>query len=192
MKLAVITGSTRPGRTTHKQSAWIVATAKQLSGVEVEHVDLRDFPLPLFNEAVSPRYNPNRTPEPAVQKWLDKIGSFDAYIYVTPEYNHSMPGELKNSFDYLTWELKRKPTAIASHGTVGGARAAMHLKEVLSEAQSVVIPNFNAIAHMSDLIDEDGTLDAAAAANPYGPQAQLDSLLGELQWYSDALSAARA
>lgn len=192
MKLAVITGSTRPGRTTHKQSAWIVATAKQLSGVEVEHVDLRDFPLPLFNEAVSPRYNPNRTPEPAVQKWLDKIGSFDAYIYVTPEYNHSMPGELKNSFDYLTWELKRKPTAIASHGTVGGARAAMHLKEVLSEAQSVVIPNFNAIAHMGDLIDEDGTLDAAAAANPYGPQAQLDSLLGELQWYSDALSAARA
>lgn len=192
MKLAVITGSTRPGRTTHKQSAWIVASAKQLSGVEVEHVDLRDFPLPLFNEAVSPRYNPNRTPEPAVQKWLDKIGSFDAYIYVTPEYNHSMPGELKNSFDYLTWELKRKPTAIASHGTVGGARAAMHLKEVLSEAQSVVIPNFNAIAHMSDLIDEDGTLDAAAAANPYGPQAQLDSLLGELQWYSDALSAARA
>lgn len=192
MKLAVITGSTRPGRTTHKQSAWIVATAKQLSGVEVEHVDLRDFPLPQFNEAVSPRYNPNRTPEPAVQKWLDKIGSFDAYIYVTPEYNHSMPGELKNSFDYLTWELKRKPTAIASHGTIGGARAAMHLKEVLSEAQSVVIPNFNAIAHMSDLIDEDGTLDAAAAANPYGPQAQLDSLLSELQWYSDALSAARA
>ncbi len=62
MKLAVITGSTRPGRTTDRQSTWIVNTAKQLTGVEVEHVDLRDFPLPLFNEAVSPRYNPSRTP----------------------------------------------------------------------------------------------------------------------------------
>jgi NAD(P)H-dependent FMN reductase len=191
MKLAVITGATRPNRTTHRQSAWIVNTAQQLAGVEVEHVDLRDFPLPFFNEPISPRYNPDRTPEPAVQKWLDKIGSFDAYICVTPEYNHSIPGELKNTFDYLTWELKHKPTAIASHGTVGGARAAMHLKEILSEAQAVVIPNFSAVAHMSDVIDEDGNLDATVATNPYGPQAQLDALLAELQWYSDALVAAR-
>lgn len=191
MKLAVITGATRPNRTTHRQSAWIVKTAKQLAGVEVEHVDLRDFPLPFFNEPISPRYNPDRTPEPAVQKWLDKIGGFDAYIYVTPEYNHSIPGELKNTFDYLTGELKRKPSAIASHGTVGGARAAMHLKEVLSEAQSVVIPNFSAVAHMSDVIDEEGNLDDTVAANPYGPQSQLGALLAELQWYSDALKAAR-
>ncbi|MEO6513746.1 MAG: NAD(P)H-dependent oxidoreductase [Candidatus Saccharimonadales bacterium] len=192
MKLAVITGATRPGRQTPKQSAWIIKTASQIDGVEVEHVDLKDYPMPFFNEAISPRYNPDRQPEAAVQKWLDKIGSFDAYVFVTPEYNHSIPGELKNAFDYQTWELKHKPAAVASHGTVGGARAAMVLKEVLSEGQAVVIPKFSAVHGISELIDEEGNLDATAAANPYGPQGQLNALLEELKWYSDALAAARS
>jgi NAD(P)H-dependent FMN reductase len=192
MKLAVITGATRPERKTIRQSQWIVKTAAKVADVEVEHVDLRDYPLPFFNEPISPRYNPNRQPEPAVQKWLDKIGSFDAYIFVTPEYNHSIPGELKNVFDFITWELKRKPVAVASHGSYGGVRAALMLKVILSEGQAVVIPNFSAVTGMSDVIDEEGVLDAAAAANPYGPQGQLDGLLAELKWYSDALAAARA
>lgn len=192
MKLAVITGATRPGRQTPKQSQWIVNTANELSGVTAEHVDLKDYPMPFFNEAISPRYNPNRDIDPAVQKWLDKIADFDAYVFVTPEYNHTIPGELKNAFDYMTWEIKRKPAAVASHGTVGGARAAMTLKEVLSEGQAVVIPQFSAVHGISELISEDGVLDATAAANPYGPQAQLDNLLSELKWHSDALAAARA
>ena len=192
MKLAVITGATRPGRQTPRQSAWIAKTAAQIEGVEVEHVDIKDYPLAFFNAAISPRYNPDRTPEPAVQKWLDKIGSFDAYVFVTPEYNHSIPGELKHVFDSMTWELKHKPAAVASHGTVGGARAAMVLKEVLSEGQAVVIPKFSAVHGISELIDEEGNLDAAAAANPYGPQTQLNTLLEELKWYSDALSEARS
>jgi NAD(P)H-dependent FMN reductase len=192
MKLAVITGATRPGRKTVRQSLWIVKTATQVEGVEVEHVDLKDYPLPFFDEPVSPRYNPDRKPVPAVQKWLDKINQFDAYIFVTPEYNHAMPGELKNVFDFMTWELKRKPAAVASHGSYGGARAALTLKVVLSESQAVVIPNFSAIAGMSEVIDEAGTLDATVAAKPYGPQGQLDALLAELKWYSDVLSAARA
>jgi NAD(P)H-dependent FMN reductase len=192
MKLAVITGATRPGRTTPRQSKWIVNTASKLDGVEVEHVDLKDYPMPFFNEAISPRYNPERTIDPAVQRWLDKISSFDAYIFVTPEYNHSIPGELKNVFDFMTTELYHKPAATASHGTVGGARAAMHLKEILSEARAVVIPQFSVIAGMSDVIDEDGVLNAEVAANPYGPQGQLDGLLNELKWYSNALAPARS
>jgi len=192
MKLAVITGATRPGRHTVRQSQWIVKTATKIDGVEVEHVDLKDYQLPFFNEAISPRYNSERKPESAVQKWLDKIGSFDAYIFVTPEYNHSIPGELKNVFDFMTWELKRKPVAVASHGSYGGVRAALQLKAVLSESQAAVIPNFNAIVHMSGVIDEEGNLSEEAAANPYGPQAQLDGLLAELKWYSDALASARA
>jgi NAD(P)H-dependent FMN reductase len=147
--------------------------------------------MPFFNEAISPRYNPDRKPEPSVQKWLDKINEFDAYVFVTPEYNHSIPGELKNAFDFITWELNRKPAAIVSHGTVGGARAAMHLKEVISEGHAVPIPNFVALAGMSDLIDEDGNLAESAKANPYGPQKTLEGLLDELQWYSDALTPAR-
>jgi NAD(P)H-dependent FMN reductase len=191
MKLAVVIGTTREGRQTPKQARWIANTAEKLADTTVEIVDLADYDLPIFNEAISPRYNPNREIAPEVQPWLDKIGSFDAYVFVTPEYNHSIPGVLKNAFDYLTWELLKKPTAVASHGTVSGARAAMHLKEILSEAQSVVIPKFSAVHGMSELITEDGVLDAEAAANPYGPQGQLDALLEELKWYSDALSAAR-
>lgn len=122
MKLAIITGATRPGRQTPRQSQWIIKTAAQLEGVEVEHIDLKDYPMPFFNEASSPRYNQNREVDPAVQNWLSKIEQFDAYVFVTPEYNHTIPGELKNVFDYMTWELKHKPAAVASHGTVGGAR----------------------------------------------------------------------
>ena len=192
MKLAVITGATRPGRQTVRQSSWIIRTASQIEDVEVQHVDLKDYPLPFFNESVSPRYNSDRTPEPSVQKWLDRIASFDAYIFVTPEYNHSIPGELKNAFDFMTWELKHKPTAVASHGSYGGVRAALQLKLILSEGQSVVIPNFSAIAGMSNIIDEEGSLDAEVAADPYGPQTQLNTLLAELKWYSDALAAARS
>lgn len=192
MKLAVITGATRPGRQTPRQSQWIVNTASTLEDVEVEHVDLKDYPMPFFNEAVSPRYNPQRDIDPAVQKWLSKIGEFDAYVFVTPEYNHSIPGELKNAFDFMTSQLKRKPAALASHGMYGGARAAMHLKEILSEGQAVVIPNSSAVVGMSNKITEDGVLDAEIAANPYGPQGQLNGMLSELKWYSDALSAARA
>lgn len=66
-----------------------VITASKLDGVEVEHVDLKDYPMPFFNEPVSPRYNPNRDTDPAVQKWLDKINEFDAYVFVTPKYNQA-------------------------------------------------------------------------------------------------------
>lgn len=191
MKLGIIVGSTRQNRQTPKQALWVAHTARQIDGVDVEIIDLKDYPLPFFDESISPRYNPDRKVAPEVQKFLDKIEEQDAYIFVTPEYNHSIPGVLKNAFDYLTWEMKRKPATIVSHGTVGGARAAMHLKEIISEGQAVPIPNFVAFSHMSDAIDEEGVLSEEVKANPYGPQGALNAALNELQWYSDALSAAR-
>jgi NAD(P)H-dependent FMN reductase len=187
MRLAVIVGTTRQNRQTLKQAAWVQKSAQAVDGVEVELVDLADYPMPFFEEGVSPRYNPKREIDPTAKKWLDKVQSFDAYIFVTPEYNHSIPGVLKNAFDYMDWQLLRKPAAIVSHGTVGGARAAMHLKEIISEARAVPIPNFVALAGMSDKIDDDGNLAAEASYQ----QTVLDELLTELKWYSDALSAAR-
>ena len=192
MKLAIVVGSTRQGRQTLKQAKWVLKTASAMDGVEAELVDLKDYPMPFMEEAISPRYNPNREVDPAVQPWLDKIGDFEAYVFVTPEYNHSIPGVLKNAFDYLTWELQHKPVAIVSHGTVGGARAAMHLKEIVSEGQAVPMSKFVAFHGVSEAIDEDGNLDATIAANPYGPAGALAAVLAELVWYSDALSAARA
>ncbi|HEX8227303.1 MAG TPA: NAD(P)H-dependent oxidoreductase [Candidatus Saccharimonadales bacterium] len=192
MKLGIIVGSTRQGRQTIKEALWVANAAKQLEGAEVEVIDLNDYPMPFFAEPVSPRYNPNRQIDPTAKKYLDKLAEQDAYVFVTAEYNHSMPAVLKNSFDYLDWQMVRKPAAIVSHGTVGGARAAMHLKEVISEGKALPISEFVAITGMSDIIDEDGNLAESAKANPYGPQGALEGLLKELQWTSDALAAARA
>jgi NAD(P)H-dependent FMN reductase len=194
MKLAVIVGSTREGRKTEQQAKWVTNTAKQLESVEVELVDLRDYPMPFFDEAISPRYNPERKIDPAVAPWLKKLEEFDAYIFVTPEYNHSITGVLKNALDYVTWEFVHKPVAVVSHGSNGGARAMTDLKEILSESRAVLVPVLSslAISGMSEIIDEEGNISEAAKANPYGPQSGLDTLLSDLQWYSDALATARA
>jgi NAD(P)H-dependent FMN reductase len=191
MKLGIIIGTTRQGRQSTKQANWVAKTAAKYEDVEVTVIDLADYPMPFFDEAISPRYNPDRTPAPEVQKFLDVVAAQDAYVFVTPEYNHSIPAVLKNAFDYLTWEMNRKPAAIVSHGTVGGARAAMHLKEILSEGKAVPIPNFVAFSHMSDNITDDGELSEEVKANPYGPQSTLEGLLDELVWYGEVLKAGR-
>ncbi len=194
MKLAIIIGTTREGRKTEQQAKWVFNTAKQLEDTNVELVDLRDYPMPFFDEPISPRYNPDRKIDPAVKPWLAKLEEFDAYVFVTPEYNHSITGVMKNALDYVTWELLHKPVAVISHGSNGGARAMTDLKEILSESRAVPIPTVSstAMSGMSEMIDEDGNLSEAAKANPYGPQNGLDTLLKDLQWYSNALAAARA
>ncbi len=191
MKLAIIVGSTRQARQTLKQAKWVEKTAQETDGINPQIIDLADYPMPFFNEPISPRYNPKREIDPSVKKWLDAIQDFDAYIFVTPEYNHSITGVLKNAIDYLTTELNRKPSAIVSHGSVGGARASVQLKEILSESRSVVIPNAVAFLGLVDGVDDQGNISPELKANPYSPQAALNMLLTELKWYSDALAAAR-
>jgi NAD(P)H-dependent FMN reductase len=194
MKLAIIIGSTREGRKTDRQAKWAYNTAKQAEGIDAELVDLRDYPMPFFDEPISPRYNPDRQVDPAVKPWLAKLEEFDAFLFVTAEYNHSLTGVLKNALDYVTWEFVHKPAAVISHGSAGGARAMTDLKEILSESQAAVIPVGSPLAtvHMSEILDEEGNMTEEAKANPYGPQGALDVLLVELKWYSDALSEARA
>ena len=191
MNLAIIVGSTRQNRQSIKEAQWVAKTAEKLDGVKVKLIDLVDYPMPFFNEPMSPRYNPNREIDPDVKKWLDVIAPFDAYIFVTPEYNHSIPGVLKNALDFVTIEFVHKPAAVVSHGSVGGARAAVMLKEILSESRAVVIPSTVAFVAISEGIDEEGNLSEEMMDNPYGPQAALKALLDDLQWYSDALEAAR-
>jgi len=194
MKLGIIVGTTREGRKTPQQAKWVFNTAEKMEDVEAELVDLKDYPMPFFDEPISPRYNPDRKIDPAAVPWLKKLESFDAYVFVTPEYNHSVPGVLKNAMDYVTWEMQKKPVQVVSHGAAGGARAATDLKEILSESKAVPLPTASPLAMvgMSELIDENGNLSEEAKAKPYGPQAALDGVLEELKWYSDVLAAARA
>jgi NAD(P)H-dependent FMN reductase len=194
MKLAIIVGATREGRKTLQQAKWVFSTAKQAEGIDAELVDLKDYPMPFFDEPISPRYNPDRKIDPAAIPWLDKLTEADAYVFVTPEYNHSVTGVLKNAMDYVTWEMQRKPAQVVSHGASGGARAATDLKEILSESKAVPLPTYSALAMvgMSDKIDEEGSLAEELKAAPYGPQTALDAMLADLKWHSDALAAARA
>lgn len=191
MKLQIIIGSTRPNRMTERLAKWVANEAKQLEDTTVELVDLADYPMPFLDEPISPRYNPNRQINSVAGKWVAKLAEADAYIFVTPEYNHSISGVLKNALDYVTTELVKKPATVVGHGSVGGARAIMHLKEILSESQAAIIPKAVAFAGAGQSLDEAGVLDETVKANPYGPQASLNATLEELKWYSDALSAAR-
>lgn len=194
MKLAIIVAATRIGRKSMNQAKWAANLAAEIDGIETEIVDLKDYPMPFFDEPVSPRYNPNRQSVPEVKKWLDKLTQFDAYLFVTAEYNHSIPGVLKNALDYVDFQFVHKPGAVISHGSAGGGRAQVHLKQVLSESKMAVVPSGPAVAivHMSNIIDEDGVMTPEAEANPYGPKPGTIELLNDLKWYSDALSAARA
>lgn len=194
MKLGVIVGSTRQNRKTPRQAEWIFKAAQAMDGVEAELVDLKDYPMPMFDEPISPRYNQDRKIDPAAIPWLKKLDSFDAYVFVTPEYNHSIPGALKNALDYVTWEIQRKPASVVSHGSAGGARAATQLKVILSESKAVPLPTFTPLtmAGMSELLDDKGDLTEAGKAKADYLEGARAGMLEELKWYSDALAAARA
>jgi NAD(P)H-dependent FMN reductase len=193
MNLQIIIGSTREGRRSLQFSKWIEKTAKENKNLNVELVDLIDYDLPMFNEAISPRYNPTRVLTGDVKKFLNKLNEGDAYVFVTPEYNHSLSGVLKNALDYIANELNKKPAAVASHGSVGGARAAEHLKMILSECRAVIVPINLHFNHFIDgSIDEDGNLIKALKELEYGPHTTVNTMLEELAWYGQALKTARS
>jgi len=192
MNLQIIVGSTRVGRRSLQFSKWIEKTAKENKNLNVELVDLIDYDLPMFNEPVSPRYNPERKLEGDVKKFLEKLAKGDAYVFVTPEYNHSLSGVLKNALDYIAYELDKKPAAVATHGSVGGARAAEHLKMILSECRAVIVPINLHFNHFIDSnIDEEGNLIKDLKELAYGPHTTVNTMLEELTWYGQALKTAR-
>jgi NAD(P)H-dependent FMN reductase len=191
MKIQVIVASTRPGRVGERIGKWVMAASPQ-NDLELELVNLADYQLPFFNEPASPQFNPNRQPEPEVQRWLDKLAGADGYVLVTAEYNHAMPGVLKNALDYIDFQLKRKPVMIVSYGVRGGVRAAEGLKMVLNSLLAAVVPGRVELADPTSLVNEDGTLTEAAQAMPYGgPQGALMGTFDELAWWTKTLKAGR-
>lgn len=188
-KIAVIVGATRENRVTDKLAKWVAIEAAKKAEVEV--LDLKDYPMPFFDESVSPRYNPERQPTPAVQKWLDKTVEFDGFILVTPEYNRSMPAVLKNALDFLDFQFDKKPVALVAHGSTGGAQAVAGLRIALPGVGAVSIPQAVFFTdQVGEAIDEQGLLSAELINNTYGHQANLASQVESLLWYADALRAA--
>ena len=141
MKIQIIIGSTRPGRFSEKPAGYIYDELKKKDGVEVELIDLRDWPLPFYDEPLSPASNKGRYTNGLGRKWADKIGEADGYIMVTPEYNHGYSAVLKNAIDWVFPEWKEKPVGFVGYGNVGGARAIEQLRQVAVELHMVPLRN---------------------------------------------------
>jgi len=189
-KIAVIVGATRPGRVTDKLAKWVAEEVKKDSDVEI--VDLVDYPMPFFDEAISPRYNPERKATPEVQKWLDKIAEFDGYVLVTPEYNRTTSGVLKNALDFLAYEMEGKPVTLVGHGSAGGGQAIASLRQAIPGVGAITLAKALYFTdRVGEAVDEAGVLKAELQDNPYGPQANLKAAIDDLKWFADTLSAAR-
>jgi NAD(P)H-dependent FMN reductase len=139
LRIAIILGSTRPGRNGEAVAKWVYEIAKNRSDAEFELVDVKDFDLPLLDEPVPPSMG--QYSKPHSKKWAAKIGSFDGYVFVAPEYNHGISGALKNAIDFLFAEWNNKAAGFVSYGGAGGVRAVEQLRLVMAELQIATVRN---------------------------------------------------
>ena len=133
IRIAIIIGSTRPGRNGEAVAKWVYEIAQKRSDAEFELVDIKDFNLPLLDEPVPPslgRYSKDHT-----KAWAAKIDSFDAYVFVTPEYNHGTSGALKNAIDFIYKEWNNKAAGFVGYGGASGTRAVENLRLIMGEMQ---------------------------------------------------------
>ena len=133
IKVQIILGSSRPNRAGQAVAEWVYETAKGRTDAEVELVDVAAFALPLLDEPLPPslgRYAKDHT-----KRWAAKIVQADGYVFVTGEYNRSIPGALKNAIDYLYAEWNDKAAGFVGYGAAGGSRAIEHLRGVMAEVQ---------------------------------------------------------
>lgn len=188
LKVKVILGSVREGRFSEKPGAWMLSELQKRGDLKVELLDLRDYPMPFFNEVETPSYKTKPYTDPTVVAWTAKIKESDAFIVIAPEYNHGYPAVLKNAFDYVYQEWNNKPIAFVSYGSVMGARSVEQLREVAIELQ--MAPVRNAIHMPYDVVMAigKGTPESEVFA-PYAERAQ--GLAEQLLWWGKALKAAR-
>jgi NAD(P)H-dependent FMN reductase len=184
-RIAVVISTTRKGRFGDRPAKWITELAAGRDA-DFEIVDLRDHPLPFFDEPRSPAFV---TPEnPEAQAWGDLMEEFDGYIFVTAEYNRTIPAVLKNALDHLYPQLKRKPAAFVGYGAVGGARAVEHLRLIAVELQ--MAPTRSAV-HIAMAEFRGMLMDGKDFADyPYLADSA-EVMLDELLWWTAALKPAR-
>lgn len=187
--ISVIIGSTREGRFSDKPANWIAQHLRQRDGIETRLLDLRDFPMPFFDQPVPPAM-PGRPPyqNEVVQKWTAEIAQADGFVFVTPEYNYGPAAVLKNALDWVYPEWNRKAVAFVSYGGAAGVRSVQQLRATAIELQlapvrsAVHIPAATLWAHF-----QGGDVDAGLAelSEPAG------KLIDDLLWWTAALKTAR-
>jgi NAD(P)H-dependent FMN reductase len=139
LKIAIVIGSTRPGRNGEAVAKWVYEIAQKRTDAEFGLVDIKDFNLPLLDEPAPPIMG--QYTKPHTKAWAARIGSFDSYVFVTPEYNHGISGALKNAIDFLFAEWNNKAAGFVGYGGAGAARAVEHLRLVLAEVQIATVRN---------------------------------------------------
>lgn len=196
IKIKIIIGSTRQNRFSDKPANWIFNEAKKLKDVGVELLDLRDYPMPFFDDATSPSMTNGQYSNETIQKWAEKINDGDAFIIVAPEYNHGYSAVLKNALDVIYPEWNKKPVGFVSYGGALGARVVEQLRQVAVELQ--MAPIRNAVHIPTDIF-----FAAMMGKGPNNPKEMFDRIhngpmgdpverfFNELLWWAKALKNAR-
>ncbi len=186
-KIGVIVTSVRPTRFGIKPAKWIAELAQQSGHFDVELVDLADYPLPLFDAPASDFWMP--TPNEVAAKWQAKLNEFDGYIFVVAEYNRSITGALKNAIDWAYKPFMKKAAAFVAYGSVGGARAVEHLRNILVELQAVPVRHAVHIGGSDFLPIMMGQKTWEESAPNFVPFT--GEMLENLAWWTNATKAAR-
>jgi NAD(P)H-dependent FMN reductase len=188
-RIAIVNGSTRVGRFSEKPVTWLVSRLAQRPQIEVEVIDLRDYPLPFF-DITSPARTQRNYPSAEIARFGEAIDRADGFIVLSPEYNHGYSGVVKNAMDHTFVEWRRKPVTFVGWGNVGGARAVEQLRTVSIEFE--MAPLRHAVHILPDLMKV-----GREAAEPFDPELfasldpQLTRVVDDLLWWVDALSTAR-
>lgn len=189
-RIQVILGSTRAGRFGERAAAWAIDRLRRRDDLAAELVDLRDYPMPFYEQSRPPAYG-HRDYPPEVARWAEKVEQADGYLVVTSEYNHGYPAVLKNALDQVFPELNRKPIAFVGYGNSGGARAIEQLRLVAVELE--LAPLRHAVHILPALM-----LPAREAPEPFDVELfasldeRLDRAATDLVWWANALARARA
>lgn len=184
LKVAIIIGSTRPGRKSEDVARWVFDIAAKRSDASFEVVDIAAFDLPLLDEAVPPVMH--RYEKPHTKAWAAKIATFDAFVFVTPEYNHSTSGALKNAIDFLFSEWNDKVAGFVGYGGAGGVRAVEHLRLVMGELKVADVRAQVALSLVSDF-------ENFTTFKPRPQQeASVSAMLDDLVAWGEAFRAMRA
>ena len=187
MKIAIILGSTRPGRFGAQVSDWILEQVAGRDDAEYELVDLADYDLDLLNEPTVPGAAKRQYDNPKTRRWSTKIDEFDGYVFVTPEYNHGVPAALKNAFDVLYPEWVHKGAALVSYGVDGGVRAVEHWRTILANPQMHVVRGQVSFNTMIE-VEQDGAVFAPAERRAK----ELGNVLRQLTRLTEATATLRS
>jgi NAD(P)H-dependent FMN reductase len=185
-KIGIVVGSTRPNRFADKPTEWIEKIARARGDIEVEVLDLRDYPMPFFNEAMSPAWGPSQ--DETARKWQKKVAELDGFIVIAAEYNRGPTAVLKNAIDYAYGEWNKKAVTFVGYGGAGATRAVEQLRLNAIEVQMaptraavhILWPDYIAVAQQGKKLEELEHLNQSA-----------HQVLDQLVWWTRALKVAR-